>query len=139
MANDMTPLRAIAIERDTDNAIVLVKALQLFGCQTIVLQDYSRLPVAVQVHCPSIVFMSVALHEPEQVQAIERLARLPPARCVPVVVITGHTRPRDRDRLLALGGNALIAKPYMLDDLKAALDAFLPQRVFYRDNALTQT
>lgn len=128
MHDPTSSIRAIAIDPDADNAIVLVKALQLFNCQTIVLQDYQRLPVSVQVHCPSIVFASIALHEPEQVQALQRIAVLPPAWRVPIVVITGHARQCDRDRLLALGCDALIAKPYMLDELDAALKLLVPQR-----------
>ncbi|MEO1133807.1 MAG: hypothetical protein AAFX40_14010, partial [Cyanobacteria bacterium J06639_1] len=71
------------------------------------------------------VFMGVALWETAQLQALQQLASGILSPRVPAIVLTGHTRECDRDRLLALGCDALISKPYMLDDLKGAVERFV--------------
>jgi CheY-like chemotaxis protein len=58
---------------------------------------------------------------------LEQLRRLPGGAQVPVIFFTAHTRSDERERLLALGAQTVLIKPFdpltLADDILAALGA----------------
>jgi CheY-like chemotaxis protein len=58
----------------------------------------------------------------EEVLAAMRAGRAgEPARTVPVMALTAHAMPGDRERLLSLGMDAYVSKPVDMDALQRAL------------------
>jgi signal transduction histidine kinase len=77
-----------------------------------------------------LIFMDVMMPEVDGLQAtleIRRKEMMKAQPPVPIVALTAHAMPGDRDRCLAVGMDDYLSKPITLDRLKEVLQRWIPQ------------
>ncbi len=79
----------------------------------------------VEKHRYSAILMDISLPKLDGVQALKKLRSMKGDASPPVVAMTGHALPGDRQRFLSEGFDGYMAKPFSPDTLTKKLDALL--------------
>lgn len=70
---------------------------------------------------PDVILMDIQLPGMDGVEALASLRARPDTRAIPVAAMTAFAMSEDRERLLAVGFDAYIAKPIDIDDLTSTV------------------
>jgi len=76
---------------------------------------------ATRLH-PDLVLLDLTLPDISGEQVLTRLRADPVTQAVPVIVVSGDTDPAVQHRVLALGAQWFLTKPYDVDDLLCLVD-----------------
>lgn len=79
---------------------------------------------ATRLH-PDLVLLDLTLPDISGEQVLTRLRADPVTQAVPVIVVSGDTDPAVQHRVLALGAQWFLTKPYDVDDLLCLVDTSL--------------
>jgi signal transduction histidine kinase/DNA-binding response OmpR family regulator len=127
-AHGFTPRRPLSVLLAEDNPISRTLALRLLekhGHRVVVVQNGREVLEAVQREQFDAVLMDVQMPEMDGFEATEAIRRQEQGtgRHLPIIAMTAHAMKGDRERCLAAGMDAYIAKPVQSRELLAALDA----------------
>jgi CheY-like chemotaxis protein len=78
---------------------------------------------------PDLILLDLGLPDIDGYEVLMRLKALPASAAVPVVVISGYAAPADIAKMLELGADGFLAKPFDLDELISVIDKFCAQPV----------
>ncbi len=117
------PPKILVAEDNEINQQVILGMLKHFGCESALACDGS---VAVEMAIAArydAILMDVHMPELDGVAAMEKIrAQLSGKSCPPIVAMTAHALPGDRERYLALGMNDYVSKPIRTGDLKSLFE-----------------
>jgi CheY-like chemotaxis protein len=115
----------LVVEDDDDNLLLIRYALESFGCRFIG-QSNSQQALATIKECkPDLILMDVLLPGVDGIQLVKYLKQDEVTRQIPVIAVTALAKTEDRESLLLVGFADYLSKPYMLDDLEAAIHRHL--------------
>ena len=142
-------LRVLVAEDNPVNQKVAVRLLERIGVQADVVQDGTQAVEAVTRHAYDLVFMDLQMPVMDgwdataairRLEAGGRLASRPVTeeqgggmaagagrRHLPVIALTASMTDADRERCLGAGLDEYVAKPLLLDGLRAVLDRWIPE------------
>jgi CheY-like chemotaxis protein len=114
--------RVLLVEDDEDNfelvRILLVKA----GCEVLgATTGQDALEVA-RREIPDLILMDLSLPVMDGWTAASELKLDPQTASIPLLALTAHTLPGDRQRAMAVGFNGYISKPINMQRFKEELD-----------------
>jgi CheY-like chemotaxis protein len=69
-----------------------------------------------------VILMDVQMPRLDGLEAARRLVQEAPPQLPPILGLTAHTTPEDRESCLAAGMREYLAKPVVVEDLHAALE-----------------
>jgi CheY-like chemotaxis protein len=122
-------LRVLIAEDDALNRVVVSRMVELFGYEVVVAVDGRE---ALETFCAApfdLVLMDANMPRMNGVEALQGIRAWElgqgSAR-VPVIALTGESAEAQRDVLLAAGFAAFLAKPFRVEELKAAIANALP-------------
>lgn len=78
-----------------------------------------------QQHTPDLVFMDVSMPEMDGYETTRQIRALFPAARLPIVALTAHAIPGERERCLAAGMNDYLTKPFDLEQLRHTVDRWV--------------
>jgi CheY-like chemotaxis protein len=111
----------LVVEDDDDNLLLIRYALESFNCRFVGESD-SRKALSTARECkPDLILMDILLPNVDGVQLVKRLKQDELTKAIPVIAVTALAKMEDRENLLLSGFVDYISKPYMLDDLEAAI------------------
>lgn len=113
---DDNPINTILVER-----ILTSRPEVVFGCAP---DGRTGLDRATRLR-PDLVLLDLTLPDISGEQVLARLRADPLTRAVPVIVVSGNTDPAVQHRVLALGAQWFLTKPYEVDDLLHLVDSSL--------------
>jgi CheY-like chemotaxis protein/HPt (histidine-containing phosphotransfer) domain-containing protein len=115
-------LRVLVVEDNAVNQKVARQMLVNLGCRVDVASTGREALELVKLAPYDVVFMDVQMPELDGLQATRELRKREGAGPrVPVVAMTAHAMPQDRDRCIEAGMDGYISKPVQLRDLLRAL------------------
>jgi CheY-like chemotaxis protein len=119
----------LVVDDDVRNVFALTSALELYGMR-VLYADNGGDGIALLGQRPDIdlVLMDVMMPGMDGNEATERIRRMPAYVDLPVVFLTAHVMPSDRDRSLAAGASEYVTKPVDLDRLLAVMRSWLAPR-----------
>jgi CheY-like chemotaxis protein len=119
----------LVVDDDVRNVFALTSALELHGMR-VLYADNGGDGIALLGQRPDIdlVLMDVMMPGMDGNEATERIRRMPAYADLPVVFLTAHAMPSDRDRSLAAGASEYVTKPVDLDRLLAVMRSWLAPR-----------
>jgi PAS domain S-box-containing protein len=117
-------LRVLLAEDNPVNQVVARGLLARRGHDVTVVGDGRAAVEAVAARPFDVVLMDVQMPELDGLEATRLLRELPNGRDVPVLALTAHAMPSDRDRFLAAGMRAVVTKPFKPHELFAALEGW---------------
>ena len=119
--------------RSEDNVVnqkVAQAMLARLGCEVTTVVDGAEAVAALEQGSYALVLMDCQMPVLDGYQATEEIRRREAARSLPrtpIVALTANAMAQDRERAVAVGMDAYLAKPIELDDLSAVLARFAPR------------
>jgi CheY-like chemotaxis protein len=140
------PIRILVADADADTRSLYGEALQSAGCDVVDAADGRDALVSALAHPPTLVITETWLPVFDGCALCELLRRDSMTRTVPILVVTGETRPAELNRARAAGADAILIKPVALDGLLNEIERLLerplegpPREQFVRSNPTAQS
>jgi signal transduction histidine kinase/FixJ family two-component response regulator len=124
------PLRIVIVEDDPTNRLILQRLLEKRGHQVFAAMSAVTGVESVTEIEPDLVLLDIQMPEVNGYDALNMLRALPgKARDIPVIAITAHSLSIDRERLIAVGMNGYVAKPFTALGLFAEIHRVMDESI----------
>ena len=121
---DPSKVRVLVVEDDDGTALVIEKALQTYGCQTLRARNLAEIAKALGAKpFPHLVLLDVMLPDADGFDVLNRIRQHTTLEKLPVLMLTSLRGRKDVARGLALGANGYITKPVPPSILLEAIEA----------------
>jgi two-component system, cell cycle response regulator DivK len=120
--------KILYVEDNEDNVYMLKRRLERAGFEVIVAPDGEQGLAVAHDQRPDLILMDLSLPVLDGWQATRRLKDSEETRTIPVIALSAHAMPGDRERALEAGCDEYDAKPVKLPSLLAKIRALLPDR-----------
>jgi signal transduction histidine kinase/CheY-like chemotaxis protein/HPt (histidine-containing phosphotransfer) domain-containing protein len=117
--------RVLLVEDNPLNQLVASRLLERAGAVVDVAGSAAEALQALEAHPYDLVFMDVQLPDMDGLAAAAEIRRRHPGGYVPIIAMTAHALPADRDRCLAAGMDDYMSKPIRPQALDAVLARWL--------------
>lgn len=121
------PARILVIEDNPANLELVTYLLRAFGHTPLAATDGREGMAIARQERPDLVLCDVHVPEMDGYEFARRLRADPRLRKTPLVAVTGLAMVGDRERILAAGFNAYVAKPIVPETFVTDLDPLLPE------------
>ena len=129
--------RVLIVEDDVDTVGLLSATMRQIGFTPLVAANgYEALAMA-RRYRPDLILLDLRLPGMDGYESLTHLKRDAITQTIPIVAISAHVADADKERkrLIALGANSFLAKPFSIEDLLAEVEAALqsvamPPQVF---------
>ncbi len=120
-------IRTILYVEDNPVNLHLVKAIfaARADIQVVAAPDGERGLALAQAHRPHLILLDLQLPDMDGDEFLARVRALDEIAQIPVVVLTGGAPSEQRKKLLALGIEGYVTKPFDIDELENLVDACL--------------
>jgi two-component system, sensor histidine kinase and response regulator len=122
IAESREALNILVAEDNPVNQQVATAMLVKRGHQVDVVSNGREAVDAVAARSYDVVLMDIQMPEMDGFEATERIRALPRGRAVPIIALTAHALPGERERCLARGMSGYVAKPFKAHDLFAVIE-----------------
>ena len=119
--------RVLLVDDDESNRDMLSRRLQHRGYQVVTAVDGRDALEKARHEGPDLILMDVTLPVLDGLAATRELKSTPGLRDIPVIVLTAHTGPEDRDRARAAGCDDYDTKPIEFARLEGKMEMLLRQ------------
>lgn len=123
--NPLPPRRVLVADPDADARDLYCTALRIQGCETFEAADGRDALTKALVRPPSVVVTELRLPLIDGAGLCEILRKDRSTATVPIVVVTGETRPTELERARRAGADLLLAKPTLAETLLVELDRLI--------------
>ncbi|WP_262267941.1 response regulator [Microvirga yunnanensis] len=121
-------IRILYVEDNEDNVYMLSQRLKRHGFQVLVARDGEQGVEMARREKPDLILMDLGLPTLDGWSAARLLKAAPDTRRIPIVALSAHTMPGDRERALEAGCDEYDAKPVAFEKLLAKIDRLLQDR-----------
>lgn len=112
LPNALHQWTVLIVDDHYDNVQVARTVLEFYGALVVVAEDGQQaLNEAVDAN-PTVIMMDLSMPNMNGYEALQHLRADSRYDAVPIVAVTAHAMPYDRDRALAAGFNGYVSKPY---------------------------
>jgi CheY-like chemotaxis protein len=119
--------KILYVEDNEDNVYMLKRRLERAGFEVIVAADGEQGLAVAHDQRPDLILMDLSLPVLDGWQATRRLKGAEETRTIPVIALSAHAMPGDREKALEAGCDDYDAKPVKLPSLLAKIRALLPE------------
>jgi len=127
IAGSLPGMRALIVEDNPINQEVARAQLVALGISADIVADGPAALEALSRRRYEVVLMDCQLPGLDGYETTRRLRNLEKDRRTPVIAVTAHALRGEREKCLAAGMDDYLAKPFHLEDLRAALGRLLPE------------
>lgn len=117
--------RILLVEDNEMNRDMLTRRLERKGFEVAAATDGAEAVTRARSDPPDLVLMDMSLPVVDGWEATRRLKAAPETRAIPVIALTAHAMPGDRDRALEAGCDDYETKPVELPSLLDKIQALL--------------
>ena len=111
----------LAVEDDLDNQLLLRYALEMFGWRYLIAADAMAAFALAKKRSPSLILLDIVLPQISGIHIASMLKSHQQTQNIPLIAVTGLTKDRDKELILASGFNDYISKPFVLEALQQAI------------------
>ena len=119
--------KILYVEDNEDNVYMLKRRLERAGFEVIVAPDGEQGIALAQDERPDVILMDLSLPVLDGWEATRRLKGAEETRSIPVIALSAHAMPGDREKALEAGCDDYDAKPVKLPSLLAKIHALLSE------------
>ena len=120
-------VRILYVEDNEDNIYMLSSRLRRKGYEVIVATDGEQGVARARSDAPALILMDLSLPVLDGWEATKRLKALAETRDIPVIALSSHAMPGDREAALAAGCDDFDTKPVEFARLLTKIQALLPK------------
>lgn len=118
--------RILAVEDNQVNQLVITRLVQRLGYEIDIASSGEEAVAAAAAGGYALVLMDCQMPGMDGFEATAAIRALPgPASRIPVIAVTAHATPGDRDRCLAAGMDDYLPKPILLNELAQVIERWL--------------
>jgi two-component system, cell cycle response regulator DivK len=118
--------KILYVEDNEDNVYMLKRRLERAGFEVLVAPDGEQGLAVAHGQRPDLILMDLSLPVMDGWEATRRLKGSEETRSIPVIALSAHAMPGDREKALEAGCDEYDAKPVKLPSLLAKIRALLP-------------
>jgi len=104
-------VKILYIEDNEDNIYVVSRRLQRKGYEVLIARDGAEGLVQAKSRAPALILVDLGLPVIDGWEVTWQLRLAPETAAVPIIALSAHAMPEDRERALAAGCDDFIAKP----------------------------
>ena len=119
--------KILYVEDNEDNVYMLKRRLERAGFEVVVAPDGEQGLALARDQRPDLILMDLSLPVLDGWEATRRLKGSDDTRAIPVIALSAHAMPGDREKALEAGCDEYDAKPVKLPSLLAKIRALLPE------------
>jgi CheY-like chemotaxis protein len=119
--------KILYVEDNEDNVYMLKRRLERAGFEVVVAADGEQGLAVARDAPPDLILMDLSLPVLDGWEATRRLKGSEATRSIPVIALSAHAMPGDREKALEAGCDDYDAKPVKLPSLLAKIRALLPE------------
>ena len=101
----------LIVEDNEDNRIVYSTMLRHFGFAVDEAENGAEGILKARTGLPDLILMDIAIPLVDGWEAVQRLKKDPATAGIPIVALTAHAMPADRERAIQVGCDGYLAKP----------------------------
>jgi len=116
-------MTVLLVEDNEMNRDMLMRRLQRRGYDVLTALDGSEAIKMTQLHQPAVVLMDMSLPVLDGWEATRRLKADPATKHIPIIALTAHALPAERDRAIEAGCCAFETKPIDFPKLLAVMES----------------
>jgi CheY-like chemotaxis protein len=120
--------RVLLAEDNAVNRKVAVRMLERFGCNVDVAANGQEAVEACQGKTYALILMDCQMPDLDGLAATRMIREMENAKRTPIIALTAHALPGDRERCIEAGMDDHVPKPIKSEDLARALARWLPAR-----------
>jgi two-component system cell cycle response regulator DivK len=120
--------KILYVEDNEDNIYMLRRRLERAGFAVVVASDGAQGVALARAERPDLILMDLSLPLLDGWEATRRLKSSEETRAIPVIALSAHAMPGDREKALAAGCDDYDSKPISMPSLLAKIRALLPER-----------
>jgi two-component system, cell cycle response regulator DivK len=121
--------RILYVEDNEDNVYMLAQRLARHGFHVSIASDgLQGIEMALREK-PDLILMDLGLPTLDGWTAARRLKQMPETKDIPILALSAHTMPGDREKALAAGCDDYDAKPIVFERLLEKIDALIRGRI----------
>jgi CheY-like chemotaxis protein len=117
--------RILLVEDNEISRAILSRRLEKRGYAVLEAVDGRQALVVASRERPDLILMDMSLPGLDGWHATRELRKMPETTCIPVIALTAHTLPGDRDRAIAAGCDEYEGKPVELPQLMSKIESLL--------------
>ena len=121
-------IRILYVEDNEDNVYMLSQRLKKHGFEVLIASDGEQGIELARQQRPDLILMDLGLPSLDGWSAARLLKEAPDTRPIPIIALSAHTMPGDRERALAAGCDEYDAKPVAFDRLLTKIRDLLHSR-----------
>jgi two-component system cell cycle response regulator DivK len=122
-------IRILYVEDNEDNVYMLSQRLKKHGFEVVVASDGEQGIEMAREKKPDLILMDLGLPSLDGWSAARLLKEASDTRAIPIIALSAHTMPGDRERALAAGCDEYDAKPIDFERLLAKIGNLLQDRI----------
>ncbi|AFY77887.1 MAG: response regulator [Hydrococcus sp. C42_A2020_068] len=121
---EKTPL-VLAVDGDEDNLLLVKYVVEQFNC-TLLRATSSREALSLaRENPPDLIVLEMVLPKLDGFELVRLLKNNGLTARIPLIAVTQLALPREREKILNVGCDAYLSKPYLFEDLEAILSRYL--------------
>jgi CheY-like chemotaxis protein len=122
--------RILYIEDNEDNVYMLTQRLTRHGFEVSIALDGAQGIETALREKPDMILMDLGLPSVDGWTAARRLKQMAETENIPILALSAHTMPGDREKALAAGCDDYDAKPIVFERLLKKIDVLIRRRSF---------
>ncbi len=119
-------MKVLYVEDNDDNIYVVKHRLTRAGFTVLIATDGEQGVAMAAAERPDLVLMDLSLPVLDGWEAVRRIKAAPQSRHIPVIALTAHAMPGDREKAMAAGCDDFETKPVDLKRLLEKMRALIP-------------
>jgi CheY-like chemotaxis protein len=120
--------RILYVEDNEDNAYMLTQRLMRHGFEVSIASDGAQGIEMALREKPDLILMDLGLPSLDGWTAARQLKQVPDTKNIPILALSAHTMPGDREKALNAGCDEYDAKPIVFERLLEKIDALIRSR-----------
>ncbi len=120
--------KILYVEDNEDNVYMLSRRLKRRGFDVLVARDGEEGVAMATAQLPDLILMDLSLPGLDGWEATRRIKAADPTRSIPIIALSAHAMPGDREDALAAGCDDYEAKPVEFTRLISKIQNFLGRR-----------
>jgi two-component system cell cycle response regulator DivK len=120
-------IRILYVEDNEDNVYMLTRRLERSGFEVVVAVDGEQGIELARAERPDLILMDLSLPVLDGWEATRRLKASQETQTIPIIALSAHAMPGDREKALEAGCDDYDSKPVKLPGLLAKIRALLPE------------
>ncbi|NES23750.1 MAG: response regulator [Symploca sp. SIO3E6] len=119
------PPLVLVVDDDEDNLLLMTHVLDHLGCSWITAVDGMSALQKAQTAQPALILLDILMPHMNGAEVLARLKENSKVQQIPVIAVTALANTSEREDIMLAGFDDYVSKPYMLEEVEAALERHL--------------